>query len=180
MLWGQSLSRLLIQTHSLIVLSMHLNPKFRGICYIKYFINWHTIVLKRIRFNQKNYCFIHACSACNNYKELIYVESDIYKIWAIMSKVIWVATCILGKSVANQFCIFISWTILVLIGESVYPIIKEIPGLNSGTTHLLIQLQCILYGYLYIWIYRFTSPPYILEDLITTIIIWRPFFTTLK
>lgn len=37
-----------------------------------------------------------------------------------MSKVIWVATCILGKSVANQFCIFISWTILVLIGESVY------------------------------------------------------------
>lgn len=52
-----------------------------------------------------------------------------------MSKVIWVATCILGKSVANQFCIFISWTILVLIGESVYPIIKEIPGLNSGTMH---------------------------------------------
>lgn len=93
-----------------------------------------------------------------------------------MSKVIWVATCILGKSVANQFCIFISWTILVLIGESVYPIIKEIPGLNSGTTHLLMQLQCILYGYLYIWIYRFTSPLYILEDLITTIIIWRPFF----
>lgn len=93
-----------------------------------------------------------------------------------MSKVIWVATCILGKSVANQFCIFMSWTILVLIGESVYPIIKEIPGLNSGTTHLLMQLQCILYGYLYIWIYWFTSPLYILEDLITTIIIWRPFF----